>query len=118
MTAEIQQLQNAIAEAETTQQAYRDDVRHEILRQHFDGPWCLPGTQEVLADLNLLPVTMGYQGQAVLRVSITDVADATSMADARARVILALEVVNSDPSITIHLDHVEPSLDEKERDDR
>jgi hypothetical protein len=118
MTAEIQRLQNAIAEAQAKHQDYRDNVRDEILRQHFEGSWCLPGTQDALADLNLRPITMTYRGYASLRVVITDVADATSREEARARVIQAFDVVSSDPSITMSLDYVDPELDEEERDDR
>ena len=118
MNAEIQPLQDAIAEAETTQQTYRDTVRDEILRQHFEGTWCLPGTQAVLVDLNLRPITMTYHGHASLRVAITDVAGATSIEEARARIVQALDVVSSDPSITVSLRYVDSELDEEECDDR
>jgi hypothetical protein len=117
MNAEIQPLQDAIAEAEATQQTYRDTVRAEILRQHFEGTWCLPGTQDVLVDLNLRPITMTYHGHADLRVVITDVAGATSTEEAHARVVQALDVVSSDPSISMIVDYVDSELDEEECDD-
>jgi hypothetical protein len=118
MTTEIQRLQNEITAAESKHNAYRDKVRSEVLTQHFEGSWCLPGTQDVLADLNLRPITMAYQGYASLRVVITNVADATSLEEAEARVAEALDIVNSDPSVTITFDGVAPRLDEKQHDDR
>jgi L-lactate utilization protein LutB len=51
--------------------SFRDSVRDEVLQQHDNGIWCYDGTQSVLEDLDLDPMTFTYTGQVEVKVDVT-----------------------------------------------
>ncbi|WP_410659476.1 hypothetical protein [Amycolatopsis sp. lyj-112] len=118
MNTEIQELRTALAAERERHIAYRTSVRDEILEQHFNGTWCLPGTQDALVDLDLSPVAMHYTGEATITVSISQVKGATSRDEAYARVKAALDAVNNDAGITMTVHSVNASVYEDRYDDR
>ncbi|GAA3587216.1 hypothetical protein GCM10022222_84830 [Amycolatopsis ultiminotia] len=118
MTTDSAALQTAIRAARDRDVAFRRQVRDQVLEQHFDGTWCLPGTQDVLADLNLPPLDRTFTGIAVLHVNITKLVDPGGLSTARARLIRALDITSSDEEIEVNLDEVNTYLDEQYLDDR
>jgi hypothetical protein len=108
----IEALRQQITTLQTGHDTFRHDVRAEVLRQHFDGSWCLPGSQAVLNDLGLPPIAKAFNGRAQLSVRITKVDGAADYSEARNRVIHALDVACSDPGVEFVLDTVEPALNE------
>lgn len=94
--------------------AFRADVRTEIMRQRNNNTWCLPGTRDVLRDLDLPPIAMGFEGSASIRVSIRNVDGASDHEDAVVRVVRALDAVSSDMEIEFEVDRVDVYLDEHE----
>lgn len=107
-------LRTDVATAEAAIASFRADVRAEIMRQHYEGSWCLRGTQGALRDLDLPPIAMAYSGDAVVRVRIYRVKDASSYDEARDRVIRALGATSSDDGIEFELDYVSPDLQQRE----
>lgn len=93
---------------------FRDQVRAEVLRQHYDGGWCLPGTQAVLSDLDLPTIRMRYEGTASILVTVSHVAGAESAEQAYSRVTAAFDATCSDTDIDYRVDHVAASLDWEE----
>lgn len=93
---------------------FRADVRTEIMRQRNNNTWCLPGTRDVLRDLELPPIAMAFDGSATIRVSISNVAGAADREDAVARVVRALDAVSSDTKVEFDVDGVDVYLDERE----
>lgn len=119
MTTEIEELQIALTAATAEQQGFRDRVRREVLRQHFDGSWCLPGSQDVLNDLGLPPITMAFSGNGNVRIRINRMDGASNADEARARITQALDVTCSDADIEVELDYVDNVyIDERDVDDR
>jgi hypothetical protein len=93
---------------------FRADVRTEIMRQRTNNTWCLPGTRDVLRDLELPPIAMGFDGRATISVSIRTVDGASDHEDAVARVVAALDAACSDTVIEFEVDRVDVYLNEHE----
>lgn len=104
----------ALEMTKTTLADFRVDVRTEIMRQRHNNNWCLPGTRDVLRDLELPPIAMAFDGSATIRVSIRDVAGASDHEEAVARVRAALDAVSSDTEIEFEVDGVDVYLDQSE----
>jgi hypothetical protein len=91
------------AEAELLEMdAFRDRVRHEILRRQAEG-WCVPGTQAALEDLGLAPMSINFTGNAHISISIDGIRGAVDEDDARDRIIAGLSAICSDDGIDIDI---------------
>lgn len=110
----VEALRDQLNTLQAEHDQFRRNVRSEVLRQHFDGPWCLPGSQAVLTDLGLPPITIVFNGEAQLTVRITKVDGSADYDEARARVIRALDVACSDPGIEFELGYIAPSLTQRQ----
>src|SRR6266536_6354649 len=100
MTTDIERLQAEIAAQRDQHAAFRTSVRGEVLGKYFSEKWCQPGTEGVLKDLDLPPLTFDVSGEAMVSIRITEVKGASSLAEAQARVTAALGAICSDSGIT------------------
>lgn len=115
--AYVGELRQQIATLEAEHDLFRRNVRAEVLRQHFHGSWCLPGSQDVLRDLGLPPIAMAFDGNAQLWIRIMNVDGSADYEDAKARVTQAFEVTCSDPGIEFEVQSVDPALYQREVED-
>lgn len=113
-TAPETELRHRIESTHTELANFRMATRNEILRQHFapSPGWCVSGTQEVLDELGLPPMSKNFTGDVYVRIVIESVNGADDIDEARARVISGLEVTCSDPDVRITVGPTDPVLDE------